>query len=442
MSRMPGSYYEEDERHERVHHLVGGYGYVQPPPPPPPRAPPRWSGDLLAPMCNYGGGSSLRRSRSHGDSTAPNIYVYNRTDVAEREPFPARGRENDRTADIVDKLGDIDHDIRRLHTSRAPENRTPVQVQVPVPSPYEQQWPLEERYRLREADARIARMEEDRRLQHEYASRNREELIRKKLELDRMYDKIREDQEEDKWEDREKALKTRLKLKELEDDRKQQQEAARRKEDKERILLEHERQIAKAKSERDKLLAEIKLKEYEEEEERKRVVAEAQAKEAKKRKQAEDEEKAAVARYEQKKAEEKAKEEAMRARFKAEEVERKRKEEDEEKEWKMKLKLKEEEEKAKKKAKEKEVEEEMHKKLAVFGFQENQIQAMLDPKKATDLPVGYSPAHPRQPARPAIGWTATATPTYIKVSRDHLDIETLKYYNLRYEIDRVCCYFP
>ena len=78
----------------------------------------------------------------------------------------------------------------------------------------------------------------------------------------------------------------------------------------------------------------------------------------------------------------------------------------------------------------------MHKKLAVFGFQENQIQAVLNPKKAADLPAGYSPGNPRHPARPAIGWTPT--PTYIKVSRDHLDIETLKYYNLRYEIDAVC----
>jgi hypothetical protein len=428
MQKMPGSFYEEDEWHERDYHR--GYGYVQPP-----RAPPRRSGDLLAPVADYGG-SSLHRSRSQGHSPAPNIYVYNRTDVQERESSPARGRRDDRTGDIVNKLGDIDRDIRRLSRSRGPEYR--------APSPYDQQYALqmanEERWRLQQADARIARMEEERRYQHDTVDRNRDEdLIRKKLELDRLRDKIREDQEENKWEDREKALKTRLKLKELEDDLKKQHEDSRKKDDKERILLEHDRQIAKAKGEREKLLAEIKIKEEEEEEERKRVIAEAQAKEAKKKRAQEDEEKAAVARYEQKKRDEKAKDEAARAKWKAEEEERKRKEKEEEDAWKLKLKMKEEKEKEKQKAKEKEVEEEMHKKLAVFGFQENQIEAVLNPKKAADLPAGYSPMHPRpsHSPRPAIGWTQTQTPTYIKVSRDHLDVETLIYYGLRYELDVV-----
>merc|ERR1711881_335205 len=102
----------------------------------------------------------------------------------------------------------------------------------------------------------------------------------------------------------------------------------------------------------------------------------------------------------------KKKEDEMRAKFKAEEEAKKRKEK----------------EKEEQKEKEKEIEEEMHKKLAVFGFQENQIQAVLNPKKAADLPAGYSPGNPRPHARPALGWTPT--PTYIKVSREHLDVET------------------
>jgi hypothetical protein len=188
---------------------------------------------------------------------------------------------------------------------------------------------------------------------------------------------------------------------------------------------------------------ELKMQEDEEEEERKKLIAEAEAKAAKRKKAEEDAEKAAVQRWEAKRAAEKKQEEAMRLKFKMEEDERKRKEKEEEEEWMHKLKMKKEKEKEEEKRKEKEIEEALHKKMAVFGFQENQIQAVLDPKKAQNLPAGYAPSHPR-PAQQnqqstSVGiWTGHhATPTYIKVSREHLDIETLKYYNLRYEIDVV-----
>merc|ERR1711881_655123 len=212
-----------------------------------------------------------------------------------------------------------------------------------------------------------------------------------------------------RWDDREKFLKEKMKLKALQDEIDRIESDAKSKEQKDRILLENERALAKAKADREKVRAELKAQEEEEEEERKKLIAEAEAKAAKKKQREDDEEKAAIARYEQKKADQKKKEDEMRAKFKAEEEAKKQKE------------------------KEKEIEEEMHKKLAVFGFQENQIQAVLNPKKAADLPAGYSPGNPRPHARPALGWTPT--PTYIKVSREHLDVETLKYYNLRYEID-------
>lgn len=254
-------------------------------------------------------------------------------------------------------------------------------------------------------------------------------MIRKKYELDRLKERIALDQEENKWEDREKALKTRLKLKELEDDLKKQQDDARRKEERERILLERDREIAKAKAERERVLNEIKLKEEEEEEERKKLIAAAKAKEAEKKKKEEEADRDAIARWEQKKRDEKAKEEALKAKFKAEEEEKKRKEKADEEAWRIKLKMKEDEEKEKKKKHQQELDDELHRKMAGFGFQENQILAVLDPKKAENLPLGYSPARPR----PAVGWRET--PTYIKISREHLDVETLKFYSLPYEID-------
>jgi hypothetical protein len=74
----------------------------------------------------------------------------------------------------------------------------------------------------------------------------------------------------------------------------------------------------------------------------------------------------------------------------------------EEEEWMHRLRMKKEQEKSKKK----ETMEDLHKKRVESGLLEEQIQPVQ-------------------------------RPTYIKVARKHLDIETLKYYNLRYEIDRV-----
>ena len=426
MSNMPGGWdYEEDEWHERDYHR--GYSHVAPPP----RAPPRRSGDLLG--VHDFGGSSLRRSRSQGHSPAPNIYVYNRTDVENRDvsPAPARGRREDRLGDVVDRLDDIGRDVRRISRSRGP----PEQRGVSPAALEAQRYHYEEHMRLQEANAQIARLESERRYQHEFLDRQREEeLYRKRLELERLKEDRRAS-DTSRWDDREKFLKEKMKLKALQDEIDRIESDAKSKEQKDRILLENERALAKAKADREKVRAELKAQEEEEEEERKKLIAEAEAKAAKKKQREDDEEKAAIARYEQKKADQKKKEDEMRAKFKAEEEAKKRKEKEEEEAWILKLKMKKEKEKEEQKEKEKEIEEEMHKKLAVFGFQENQIQAVLNPKKAADLPAGYSPGNPRPHARPALGWTPT--PTYIKVSREHLDVETLKYYNLRYEIDAV-----
>lgn len=439
MSNMPGGWdYEEDEWHEQDYHR-GQYGYTQPPPP---RAPPRRSGDLLAPVADYSG-SSLRRSRSHGHSPAPNIYVYNRTDVDNHEPSPspgpARGRRDDRLGLVVDRLDDIGRDVHRISRSRDAQIRTAVS---PGPNPWEQQRQYEEHMRLQQANAQIVRLESERRAQHEYLDRQREEeLYRKQAELEKM--KIdRRANDSSRWDDREKFLKEKMKLKALQDEIDKIEADAKGKEQRDRILLENERAMVKAKVDREKVRMELKMQEDEEEEERKKLIAEAEAKAAKRKKAEDDAEKAAVARWEAKRAAEKKQEEAMRLKFKMEEDERKRKEKEEEEEWVHRLKMKKEKEKEEEKKRQQEIDEALHKKMAVFGFQENQIQAVLDPKKAQNLPAGYAPSNPRpaQQQSTTVGvWTGHhATPTYIKVSREHLDIETLKYYNLRYEIDTVC----
>ncbi|EKG17711.1 hypothetical protein MPH_05160 [Macrophomina phaseolina MS6] len=88
----------------------------------------------------------------------------------------------------------------------------------------------------------------------------------------------------------------------------------------------------------------------------------------------------------------------------------------------------EEEEKAeeRRKAEEERMEAELRGRLSKFGFQENQVMAMVKPGKAQQSTVAsISPpdAHQR--------------PTYVKVHRDHLSTETLAYYGLPWEFDRV-----
>jgi hypothetical protein len=63
-------------------------------------------------------------------------------------------------------------------------------------------------------------------------------------------------------------------------------------------------------------------------------------------------------------------------------------------------------------------EEKMRSKLAHFGFQENQIQAMMHPEKQIPLPKTAQ---------------KTEQPTFPQINRKHLDVETLHYYDIPYE---------
>jgi hypothetical protein len=67
---------------------------------------------------------------------------------------------------------------------------------------------------------------------------------------------------------------------------------------------------------------------------------------------------------------------------------------------------------------------------------DNQIQALVHPDKQKDLQQGMTPNNPLRIA---------PQPTYAKISRTYLDVETLHYYDIPYEYDVVstpiytCC---
>ena len=128
----------------------------------------------------------------------------------------------------------------------------------------------------------------------------------------------------------------------------------------------------------------------------------------------------------------------MKAKFRDEEEEAKRKAKEERERWKEKIEKEEREEKEKKKKQEREMEDEMRKKMSKFGFQENQIDAVLHPRRADRLPVGALPDNPIvQPTPTAIATVPYRSPTFVKIHKDYIDVETLRYYGLSYEYDVV-----
>jgi hypothetical protein len=285
--------------------------------------------------------------------------------------------------------------------------------------------------RLASAERRWRQLEDDRLRDVTWQDKTarEEELWRKKAELRRLKDRIEASEADTR-------LTSRLELEELKREQKQREAELKHKEEREKWLADREKQEREAKEERKRIKMEIELKEKEEEDERKRMIAEFQQKEAEKKKQKEEADAKAIADYEKKKADEKKKEDELKAKFKAEEEEAKRKAKEEEETWKYKFEMKEQEEKEKKKKQEKELEEEMRRKMSKFGFQDNQIEAMLHPKKADRLPPGALPDNP------IVTTTAVATatsyrPTYVKIHKDHIDIETLRYFGLPWEYDTV-----
>lgn len=70
---------------------------------------------------------------------------------------------------------------------------------------------------------------------------------------------------------------------------------------------------------------------------------------------------------------------------------------------------------------EEELERTMRGRLSELGFQDNQIEALVQPENSKDLPQGHLPQ-----------------PTYAKIHVRDLDVQTLHYYEIPYEYDPVC----
>jgi hypothetical protein len=455
--------------------------------------------------------TGLHRTKSTGHAPTPNVTIINtshmdnesnpnvRTEQRSPQPSPlvdpyARGRPRHMPGEwaIEDEIAELRHEIKKQR-SRSRSDAAHHRHRQHSPNHDYEKWQLQQaNLRLREAEER---QEQER----------REELIRRKLELDYIKDKQKHEDEEARIKSDEERFKREWELRHEREDRKRterereaeedrrkiiaeqtakmekeererQHRAFEREEERKRIIMENttkmekeererQRQALEREEERKRIIIENTAKmekeererqqrAIEKEEERKRIIIENAAKmekqerevrearqravdefnkeKAEKERRAKEERERAVAEYEAQKASDAAKakrqKEELIMQLRLEEEERKQKEKEEWERFLLKQKQKEQEEKEKKEQQEKQLEEEMRKRLAHFGFQDNQIQAMIKPDEAPRLQPGLSPANPmRLPVQP----------TYVKVHKEHLAVDTLHYYDIPYEFDRV-----
>lgn len=394
--------------------------------------------EFLAPD-HHSYSTGLHRTRSQGHSPAPNVTIYNTTSMdnesspnvrtEQKSPFASpRGRPRRMPGEwgIEDEIAELHLGVGKGRS----RSRSAHHHHYRDDSPGHDY----DRWQLQQANQRIKEAEDKLEMER------REELIKRKMELKYLKDRHERDEEEARIKLEEDRLKSEWELRHERNELKKARREKDAEDERERIIAENTAKLAKrakdAEEERKRIIAENTLKieraAREAKDERQRAVDQFNKEQAEKEKKAKDERERIVAEYEAKKVTDAAKAKKQREdlimQLKIEEEQRKQKEQEEWDRFLMKQKQKEEEEKSKKKKQEKELEEEMRKRLYHFGFQENQIQAMIKPEEAAKLQHGMAPSNPLRLAH---------QPTYVKVHREHLAVDTLLYYDIPYEVDGV-----
>ncbi|KAF2667549.1 hypothetical protein BT63DRAFT_426410 [Microthyrium microscopicum] len=407
-------------------------------------APPRTT--MLAPDRYDYGRATHQRSRSTGARPAPNVTVYNSIRNEDEHPTYSGQQGSHRrsgsryeTEELVDAIDGVAREVRR---GRSPAPGMPMMAPGMMYPPREQSPYLQmELVRQQERQRGQYELEREREhLENELArerldARERAEteaqLIRTRAEIRRLKERLQDEELEEKRRDDQDKYKRDIEYERLKDNLRRQSEDARRKEERTLIIMEQERKEREDKERKRRERLEYENKKKEEEEEEKALIQGYQVKQDAKKRAEKEREEAAIAAYHKKQAEEKKKREDLMAQFKREEDERKEKEKKEKEMWRLRIEKEEEDKKKKKKEEEEKVDEAMRKKLAKFGFQNNQVEAILDDKKANALRPGQSPGNPIRPGNQL----AIAKPTYIRIHRNHIDVETLRYFGLPYEYD-------
>jgi len=200
-----------------------------------------------------------------------------------------------------------------------------------------------------------------------------------------------------------------------------------------RQLWEKEAELKKIKD-----AAKQKADAEEAEREQKRIIQDWEEKRRKDAERAKADEARILEKMEREKREAKEEEKRIAEKIEREKREAKEKEEREWKEFLRKQKEKEDKQKADDKAEEEHLQTEMRRRLEQFGYTQAQIDIMVDEEKAKKYKAERRPSSSRGPSNNAVvgPWRSSA-PVYAKVHRDYLSVDTLLYYRIPYEFDRV-----
>lgn len=372
----------------------------------------------------------LHRTRSTGHSPAPVVNVY--TDVYQGQDAKLRA---DSHSPPSAPMPPYPAAAPVQYPAAAPVQypaAVPVQYPVAVPG----QWPTAApEYRGRpdrlgaELAEELAEMRIERRMRSR--SRGRSDASSRtsgshsrgrsdyyKHELDRMERERRETEHRESWKREEARIKSEMEIKRLKEEAQRAADDEKHDAEKKRVIEDYERRQReakeKAKVEEIRLMEKLEREKREAKEEELRFIEKME----REKRAAKDEERRVIEKVEREKREAKEREEREWAEF-----ERRRKDKQEK------------EDKQKKEEKQK-MDDAMRKQLAESGFTQSQIDAIMDKDK-------------KKPAQPTTKTTTTTTttlarvplrdhvPVYAKIHIDYISTETLRYYDIPWEYDRV-----
>jgi hypothetical protein len=356
------------------------------------------------------GGSGLHRTRSHGHSPQPvinNIYMEQMDNASLRTESPYRVSPPQPPAPVM------------------PQFAPPVAQPVYMPYPVSPERSGRSRSRIR--DEIVEEMAE---MNLRGRSRGRTEgslMDNPNFAEWRLEQKEKELEEEHRrrmWEKEAELRRFEAKEKQLDAERQKQ-------------LWERDMELRKMKED-----ARLTKEQQAREDERKRIISEMEEKKRKEAEHAKAEKARIIAEMEQEKKDQKERERLLLEKIERDKRDAEEREKREYEEFKRKEKAKEEKKKAEEIAEKEKLDAAMRERFRKMGYAENQIEWLMnEEKRKTEGHRGRSPGQDIILVKDTV-FKEPRAPVYAKVHTDYLSIETLKYYEIPWEYDRVSLLAP
>jgi len=244
-----------------------------------------------------------------------------------------------------------------------------------------------------------------------------------KHELDRLEREKRDIEQREAWKREEARIKAEMEINRLKDEARRASDDQKNEAERKRVIEDYERKQReakdRAKAEESRLLERI----------------ERETREAKEKAKAE--EIRVLERMERQKREAKEEEKRVMEKIEREKREAKEREDKEWQEFERRRKEKQEKEDREKKEAQAKLDEAMRKRLAETGFTQSQIDDIMDKQKATKHPEPTRKTTTTTTTTRALAPLRSHVPVYAKIHTEYISTETLRYYDIPWEYDRV-----